>query len=144
VFPTPLHQIATAVAYQMIQNEPHAQERVQPIQLLDCWKRVPILPSSPFWNLFWGGWTTLENSSQFLLEKGGAKWHWCFDQPVLLAVRGSQQGEQFRGFPAKRLAILARWHFLWLESRNRDEEWFERDLPHLHPTMVNPIALEGT
>src|SRR5713226_6469386 len=70
VFPTPLHQIATAMSCQIIQNEQHAQRRVEPIQLLRCWKRVPILPPSPFWDLFWSGWTRLENGSQFLLEPG--------------------------------------------------------------------------
>src|SRR6266496_1962091 len=66
VFPTPLHQIATVMSCQIIQNEQHAQGRVHAIQLLRCRKRVPILPPSPFWDLFWRGWTRLENGGKFL------------------------------------------------------------------------------
>src|SRR6266851_7255077 len=99
VFPTPLDQIATVMSCQIIQNEQHAQRRVEPIQLFSCGKRVPILPPSPFWNLCWGGWTLLENGSQFLLEPGvqdgiGA----LFDRfSSQFTSGGSKQGEQFRG-----------------------------------------------
>jgi hypothetical protein len=59
------------------------------------------------------------NSSQFLLEPGvqdgiGAVINGFCSQ---FAGRGSKQGEQFCGFPANILVILARWHSLWLPRR---------------------------
>ena len=44
VFMAPPHQLAAVMAYQIIENEQHAQGRVQPIQVLGGGKRVPLLP----------------------------------------------------------------------------------------------------
>src|SRR6266581_702727 len=60
-FMTPPHKILTVMARQIVQNEQHAQRRIHPIELLGGWKRIPILPSSPFWNLLWSGGTLFED-----------------------------------------------------------------------------------
>jgi hypothetical protein len=70
VLTTPTHQIAAVMACQVIQNEQYAQGRVHPIQLLGGWERVPILPPPPVWDLFWRGWTLLENGGKLVLEPG--------------------------------------------------------------------------
>ncbi len=92
MFPTPLHQITTAITCQVIQ-----------------------------------------------------RWHSCSDQPVLLTVhrqlaettsavyRPCHECSDDLGTQACPLVV----------RRNRDEEWFDRDLPHLHSTRVNPSALPG-
>src|SRR5438876_9207653 len=33
--------------------------------------------------------------------------------------------------------------FPLVAKKNRDEEWFDKDLPHLHSTRVNPLAPPG-
>src|SRR2546421_8854806 len=63
-FMTPMHKIVTVMARQIVQNEQHAQGRIHPIELLGGWKRVPLLPSSPFWNLLWSGRTLFEDACQ--------------------------------------------------------------------------------
>src|SRR5229473_1042844 len=70
VFMTPTHQIATVVAGQIIQDEQHAQRRIEAIQLLGCGKRIPILPAPPFWDQLRSGWTTLEDGGQFAYQPG--------------------------------------------------------------------------
>lgn len=70
MFVTPGHHIAAVMAGQIIQNEQHAQRRVEPIQLFGCRKRIPLLPTPLFWNRFWSGRTLFENGLQFFLEPG--------------------------------------------------------------------------
>jgi hypothetical protein len=106
------------MACQIIQNEQHAQGRVHPIQLLGGGKRVPILPPSPFRDLFWSGWTCLEKSGKFLLEPGvqngiRALIDWVRSQ---FTGGGSKQGQQFTGLATNILMILVRRHALWLKS----------------------------
>lgn len=118
VFTTPTHQIAAVMACQIIQNEQHAQGRVHPIQLLGGGKRVPILPPPPFWDLFWSGWTRLENGSQFPLEPGvqdgiRARINRFSSQ---FTGGGPKQGEQFTRVATKVLMILARWSALRLKG----------------------------
>src|SRR6266487_3372644 len=119
VFPTPTHQIAAVMACQIIQNEQHAQGRVHPIQLLRCRKRVPILPPSPFWDLFWRGWTRLENGGKFLLQPG-------VQDGVRALINGfssqspgswSKQCQHLKGLATNVLMILGRRHSLWLPRR---------------------------
>src|SRR5947209_19670620 len=54
-FMTPTHKIVAVMARQIVQNEQHAQGGIHPIQLLDRWKRVPLLPAPPCWRLLWSG-----------------------------------------------------------------------------------------
>src|SRR5437764_14821098 len=69
-FMAPPDQIATVMTRQIIQNEQHAQGRVHPIQLLSGGKRIPLLPSPPFWDFFWSRWALLEDGLQFPFEPG--------------------------------------------------------------------------
>ena len=69
-FMAPLHQIATVMTCQIIQDEQHAQGRIHPIQLFCGGKGVPILPAPPLWDQLRSGRTTLEDGGQFAHEPG--------------------------------------------------------------------------
>src|SRR6266567_397474 len=117
VFPTPTHQIAAVMASQIIQNEQHAQGRVHPIQLLGGWKRVPILPPPPFWDLFWSGWTLLENGGKLVLEPGmqngiRALIDWFSSQ---FTSGWSKHRQHFAGLATNILMVLACWDPLRLK-----------------------------
>src|SRR6266581_2839655 len=110
---------STVMSCQIIQNEQHAQGRVHAIQLLRCRKRVPILPPSPFWDLFWREWTRLENGGKFLLQPG-------VQDGVRALINGfssqfpgswSKQCQHLTGLATNVLMILGRRHSLWLPRR---------------------------
>src|SRR6266705_4558885 len=106
-FMAPTDQIATVMARQIIQNEQHAQGRVHPIQLLGGWKRIPILPSPPFWDFFWSRWTLLEDGGKLVLEPGmqdriRARIDWFGLQ---LPSGRSKQCQQFAGVATNVLMI---------------------------------------
>src|SRR6266700_640909 len=122
----PMHETMTVMACQIIQNEQHTQGRIHSIQLLCRWKWVPILPSSPFWNLFWSGWTGLENGGQFPLEPGmqdriRALLDWLGTK---FPSGRSKQGEEFARLATNILMILGRWLSLWLKA----ETWMGNGL----------------
>src|SRR6266568_807231 len=116
-FMAPTDQSATVMARQIIQNEQHAQGRVHPIQLLGGWKRVPILPPAPVWNLFWRGWTLLENGGKFVLEPGmqnGIRTLIDWFRSQFTSGR-SKQRQHFAGLATNILVILACWDPLRLK-----------------------------
>src|SRR5215467_393519 len=110
-FMTPTHKIVTVMAGQIVQNEQHAQGRIHPIQLRGRRKRIPILPAPPFWDLFWSGWTRLENGSQFLLEPGMQDGIRTLIDGFSSQFPGSwpKQRQQFTGLATNVLMILAGW-----------------------------------
>src|SRR2546421_2599623 len=121
VFMAPPHPIATAMACQIVQNEQHAQGRGEAIQLLGCGKRVPILPPSPFWDLFWSGWTFLEDGSKLAHEprmQDGVRA--LIDRlSSQLSTSWPKQCQQFAGLASNVLMILARGLPFWLKAGAR-------------------------